>query len=356
MSANEELSFLTGAWRIVQTLDGHRYSTDDVVTAWVAGRVASSLFPDRTRFRFADIGCGIGSVALMCAWQSPSSSVIGLEAQPVRAAQARRSARYNGCDGRVTILDGDLRDAAVLSGLKQNPVDIVTGTPPYFDSATGARPGSEDSARCLFESRGGIEEYCTAASHIMAPRGVFIVVETALALHRTYEAAATAGLTILARLDVIPAETKPPLICVFVMMRAGTTWGRDAAAASSRSSSSADSASLLTVDFVSSAAAAAPASAASATLLSDLFVPRGFSPYEDGAAPDVTTLVGVVGSAALEPTAAADVGKKRQKTQPQKPFPGALGTEFVSSITVRSADGRRTPTYSALLRDLGKPG
>ena len=355
-SLDEELSCLTGAWRIFQTLAGHRYSTDDVVTAWVAWRVAAAIRAAvappaaaapaaAAALRYADIGCGIGSVALMTAWLDASASVTGLEAQPARAAQARRSARFNGCDDRVAIRDGDLRDAAVLATLGAAAFDVVTGTPPYFNPA-GARPASEDSARCLFESRGGIEAYCAAAASLIArPHGAFVVVETALEVHRTYAAAAASGLRVVGRLDVVPAVGKPPLICVFVMVAAG-------------------------------AGEAPPAGVAWTPAL---FEPRGYSPYEEGggggggAAVDPAVAPeaergGASAGAGADATPAPDAAaapasstapppaRKKQRTQPLKPFPGAVADEVVSTILVREADGRRSDDYVRLLRDLGKPG
>ena len=43
-------------------------------------------------------------------------------------------------------------------------LDVVTGTPPYFDPGQLAHPACRESAGCLFELRGGVEEYCEAAS------------------------------------------------------------------------------------------------------------------------------------------------------------------------------------------------
>jgi hypothetical protein len=37
---------------------GHRWSLDDLVTAWVATRVVAATPPAR----FVDLGCGIGTV------------------------------------------------------------------------------------------------------------------------------------------------------------------------------------------------------------------------------------------------------------------------------------------------------
>jgi cellulose synthase/poly-beta-1,6-N-acetylglucosamine synthase-like glycosyltransferase len=40
---NEELSFLVGQWKIFQRMDRHRYSTDDLVTSWIAAQEMKQL-------------------------------------------------------------------------------------------------------------------------------------------------------------------------------------------------------------------------------------------------------------------------------------------------------------------------
>ena len=126
--AGEELCFLAGHWRIFQRVGGHRYSTDDVVTAWFAARAMRMAGIPVTRT--LDIGCGIGSVLMMTAWKHPAATCVGVEAQSLSWAMACRSIRYNGASARVEARHGDLRDASVVP--EGASFDLVTGTPPYF--------------------------------------------------------------------------------------------------------------------------------------------------------------------------------------------------------------------------------
>jgi len=146
---DQQLCCLVGKWRIFQQIGGYRYSTDDVVTAWVASRaISTSIFNGRfdtdpqtcdgtgsTRpLHCIDIGCGIGSVLMMVAWklrggrgrpddddtqvQVPKDQTacsrapcvsIGVEAQPSRLCLAQKSIVFNGIGDRVAALHGDLR-------------------------------------------------------------------------------------------------------------------------------------------------------------------------------------------------------------------------------------------------------
>ncbi len=54
---DETLDYLSGHYRIFQYGEGHRFSTDDVLTAWYATQWAPRVA------LAADLGSGIGSVA-----------------------------------------------------------------------------------------------------------------------------------------------------------------------------------------------------------------------------------------------------------------------------------------------------
>ena len=94
--AGEDLCYLCGDWRILQLVDGHRWSLDDLVTAWVAADEVARAGPRR----IVDLGCGIGSVLLMLAWRFPATEVVGVEAQLVSVNLARRSLAWNGVEKR----------------------------------------------------------------------------------------------------------------------------------------------------------------------------------------------------------------------------------------------------------------
>ena len=63
--------------------------------------------------RCLDLGCGIGSVLMMVAWQFPNATCLGVEAQTLSASMARRSLQYNGADDRVKVILKDLRELDV---------------------------------------------------------------------------------------------------------------------------------------------------------------------------------------------------------------------------------------------------
>lgn len=213
----EDLCWLAGDWRILQRTDGHRFSLDDLMTA----HFAASVMAQRRPARLLDLGCGIGSVLLLLAWRFPEARVVGLEAQAVSAALARRSIAWNGVAERCEVHDGDLRDAAALAG--EAPFDLITGTPPYFPRGTGLESDHVQRGPCRFEHRGGIEDYARAAARHLAADGVFVACGPTSQAERIGRAVSDAGLTLTRWRDVIPREGKPPLFSVFAMAHAAAT-------------------------------------------------------------------------------------------------------------------------------------
>lgn len=211
---DEDLCFLTGEWRLFQKQRGHRWSLDDLVTAWVAARHGEALGAKRA----LDLGCGLGSVLMMVAWRLVDADVTGIEAQADRAAMGRRSIRFNGAEARCRILDGDLRDVSVLpEGAR---FELITGTPPYFPRGTGTESALPHAMPCRFEARGGVEAYLLAASRWLAENGRVVICSAALESERIGPAAEAAGLHVLEHLVVVPREGKAPLVMVDVFGRA----------------------------------------------------------------------------------------------------------------------------------------
>jgi tRNA1(Val) A37 N6-methylase TrmN6 len=208
---DEDLCWLAGNWRILQRTDGHRTSLDDLLVA----HLAATLVADRPPARCLDLGCGIGSVLLFLAWRLPQAVCVGIEAQAVSAALARRSLRWNGITGRAEIHTGDFRDMAGLGAFA-----LVTGTPPYFPVGAGPESDRVQRAPCRFEHRGGIEAYCRAARPRLADGAPFVACAAWNQRERVAPAAAQAGLRLVRWREVVPREGKEPLLCVFAMRAA----------------------------------------------------------------------------------------------------------------------------------------
>jgi len=182
VNPGEQLCNLVGKWRIMQKIGSHRWTTDDIVTAYIAATSLSQAkhVTDVKYMEYLDLGTGNGSVLQMVSWFLLSKrfglKAFGVEARIEAVGLAKRSLEFNlgqyECNGTVysgcivdplggpksepgyhdvQVIQGDFRDLISLSTLdnaqsKSKPnndgrdlkevasrkYDLITGTPPYF--------------------------------------------------------------------------------------------------------------------------------------------------------------------------------------------------------------------------------
>jgi tRNA1Val (adenine37-N6)-methyltransferase len=211
----EDLCHLAGDWRILQLLRGHRWSLDDLVTAWFAADVVRDAPPALV----ADLGCGIGAVLMLLAWRFPAARGVGIEVQPVSVQLARRSLAWNGAGSRCEVRRGDLRDPASIP--EGAVFDLVTATPPYLPVGSAHGSWRAQWAGCHLELCGGVEAYCAAAARLLAPDGWFVTCAGASQDERVRGGAAAAGLRVVRRREIVPRAGKDALFAVWAIRRDG---------------------------------------------------------------------------------------------------------------------------------------
>ena len=209
---DESLDALSGHFRIYQLRGGHRFSTDDLLTAWYGTTTAPSAAS------VLDLGSGIGSVAMIAAWRLHGARLVTIEAQDESVRLARKSAAYNGLGDRCEIRHGDFRDPGALAD--SECFDLVLGSPPYFPLGTGIEGDHPQKVACRFELRGNIRDYARVAFAHLAVGGVVACVFPEEQRDRVEDAAAAAGLAIFRRRPVVFREGEPPLVTLFAMIRA----------------------------------------------------------------------------------------------------------------------------------------
>jgi tRNA1(Val) A37 N6-methylase TrmN6 len=213
LPVGESLDAISGHFRIFQLRAGHRFSTDDVLTAWYGTAWAPSAA------RVLDLGSGIGSVGMIAAWRLPGAAFVTVEAQDESVRLARKSAAYNGLTARYEIRHADFRSPEALRADER--FDLVLGSPPYFPAGTGVESDHPQKLACRFELRGDIRDYCAVASAHLGPGGLFACVFPEEQRQRVESAARDAALSIIRRRPVVFKEGEPPLVTLFAMVRAG---------------------------------------------------------------------------------------------------------------------------------------
>jgi tRNA1Val (adenine37-N6)-methyltransferase len=208
---DETLDAISGHFRIFQLRDGHRFSTDDVLTAWYG----TSWAP--TAARVLDLGSGIGSVGMIAAWRLPGARLVTIEAQDDSVRLARKSARYNGLESRYEIRHADFRADGTLD--PSETFDLVLGSPPYFPLGTGVESDHPQKVACRFELRGDIADYARIAARHLAPGGVFACVFPEDQRVRLEAAARASATIIVRRRPVVFRAGEAPLVGLFLLMR-----------------------------------------------------------------------------------------------------------------------------------------
>jgi len=193
INTGEQLCNLVGTWRIVQKVGSHRWTTDDLVTAYIAKReilkrisfnasdneLAPKLNVKKKKLRYLDLGCGNGSVLQMVCWsliQKVTLKAFGVEARSEAVGLARRSLTFNigsslsaerGSEETsdiVSIIHGDFRELEkeqksscfydgickeqrniFFSEVKCKKFDLISGTPPYFRVDFDMKKGTKNS-------------------------------------------------------------------------------------------------------------------------------------------------------------------------------------------------------------------
>ena len=210
----ETLDSISGHFRLFQLEKGHRFSTDDVLTAWYG----TSWAPRATRV--LELGSGIGTVGMIAAWRLPRASFVTVEAQEESVRLARKSVAWNGLTDRFDLRQGDFREPRIIR--EEEKFDLVLGSPPYFPPGTGIVGDHPQKIACRFEMRGEIADYCRVAGRHLLPGGWFACVfpvNPEEQHERVKRAAKESGLSIVRWRPVVLREPEPPLLGLFALMR-----------------------------------------------------------------------------------------------------------------------------------------
>lgn len=204
IAEEQTLDRLAGPWRIYQLRRGHRYSTDDLLTAWTAVEAAP-----RAR-RVLDLGAGVGSVGLLVLLQLDLGATLeAVEIQQLSAALMRRTVAYNRLQARVRVTELDLRRLCAPA-----PYDLIVANPPYIPVGRGTPSPHPQRAAARIELSGDVFDYCATAARNLAPGGRFCLCHAA-ADPRPVAAIRAAGLVLRARRDVFFRAGKPPMLTLY---------------------------------------------------------------------------------------------------------------------------------------------
>ena len=150
-----------GGLKILRRDDLPGYTTDAVALADFAKKLKG--------VQVCDLGAGTGILSLLLLGRKPELHLTGLEIDEELTALSQRSAALNGLDGRMRMLNGDLRKVQNL--LPAASYDAVICNPPYHQDAQGGINSHQHTcdeadiaraARWLLRPKGRLYACCPA--------------------------------------------------------------------------------------------------------------------------------------------------------------------------------------------------
>ncbi|ASS87449.1 MULTISPECIES: tRNA1(Val) (adenine(37)-N6)-methyltransferase [Geobacillus] len=145
--ADERLDYLLNEeLRIIQSPSVFSFSLDAVLLAHFA-------YMPIQKGKIVDLCTGNGVIPLLLSRRT-KGKIIGIEIQERLCDMARRSVAYNGLEGQIEIIHGDIKEAPQRIGYSQ--YDVVTCNPPYFPTV-----GREELSKNEHFAIARHEIYCT---------------------------------------------------------------------------------------------------------------------------------------------------------------------------------------------------
>ena len=148
--------------------------------------------------RALDMGTGTGIIPILLRGKTEGRSFVGLEIQEESADMARRSVIYNHLEDSISIVTGDIKEAAALFGAAS--FDVVTCNPPYMTGNHGLVNPEQPKAIARHEILCTLEDVVGQAAKVLRPGGRFYLV------HRPFRLAEI--LTLLVRYKLEPKRMR----------------------------------------------------------------------------------------------------------------------------------------------------
>ena len=124
--------------------------------------------------RVLDLGTGTGIIPILMAAKTQAAELFGLEIQAESADMARRSVFLNHLENRLTIAEGDIKEAG--EKFDAASFDVITCNPPYMISQHGLQNPDNPKAIARHEVLCTLEDVVRAAAKLLKPGGKLYLV------------------------------------------------------------------------------------------------------------------------------------------------------------------------------------
>ncbi len=143
--------------------------------------------------RVLDIGTGTGIIPILLAAKTKGEHFTGLEIQKESADMAERSVIYNRLEEKISIVEGDIKEAEEF--FSPASFHVVTTNPPYMIENHGLKNPGEPKAIARHEILCTLEDIVGKAAYLLVPGGRFYMV------HRPFRLAEIIGTLLRYKLE-----------------------------------------------------------------------------------------------------------------------------------------------------------
>lgn len=147
--------------RLIQDPDGFCFGTDAVcLSRFVSVKLGERLI---------DLCTGNGVLPILLSACTRCADMTAVELQPRPAALARRNVALNGLEGRIKIIEGDIRELPKQLG--DNGFHVVTCNPPYLPAGTGKQNALDERTIARHEITCTLSDVVSVSAHLLRPGG-----------------------------------------------------------------------------------------------------------------------------------------------------------------------------------------
>lgn len=169
--------------------------------------------------RVLDLGTGTGIIPILMAAKTQAEHFSALEIQEESAEMASRSVELNQLQERISVVNGDIKEASVLFG--KGVFDVVTTNPPYMNDQHGLKNPELPLAIARHEVLCSLEDVIREGAAVLKPNGRFYMV------HRPFRLAEIFGMLAKYKLEpkrmrlVHPYVDKEPNMVLIEALKGG---------------------------------------------------------------------------------------------------------------------------------------
>lgn len=165
LSENERIDIVPGSsLKIIQNKDRFSYGTDAIFLSHFAKAKGSTI----------DLGTGTGIIPFRLYAKDDVDIIYGVEIQGEVAAMAKQSVELNNLEGKIKILNMDLKKLPEKFG--KNTIDVITTNPPYMKVGGALVNAEENFAVSRHEIACTLLDIISVSEYLLKPLGKFYMV------------------------------------------------------------------------------------------------------------------------------------------------------------------------------------